>query len=129
MPYPKIKYQQILLIVASAGQQVPIDAETDKLYNTCTGINVLSSDGAVKFGTLQLDMNGQELFPENFQVIRLLFRTHAPFGFDYHKLNEPAGGSKLKGTFTDKSETVVFPYFIIISLRLENIEPSDAGKI
>jgi hypothetical protein len=129
MGYPKIKYQHITFKVSSVGQAIIIDAETDKLYNTLTGINVLLTDELARFSTLQLDMNGQELFPENFEILRLQFRQHVPFGFDYHTLKEPASGSKLKGTYKDVAGAVSYPYYVTFSLRLENLEPTDTGKI
>lgn len=129
MPYPKIKYQHITYRVVSLAQEIVIDAETDKLYNTCTGINILLTDERAKFSTVRLDINGQEVFPENFEVLRLQFRPQVPFGFEYHRLNEPAGGSKLKGVYKDVQGGTLYPYFITFSFRLENIEPSDAGKI
>ena len=129
MGYPKIKYQHITFKVVTPSQEIIIDAETDKLYNTCTGINVLLTDENAKFSTIQLDMNGQEVFPENFEVLRLQFRQHAPFGFDYHSLKEPAGGSKLKGKYKDVLGVLIYPYFVTLSLRLENIECTDTGKI
>lgn len=129
MAYPKIKYQHITFKVTTLAQAIVIDAETDKLYNTCTGINILLTDEKAKFSTVQLDINGQEIFPENFEVLRLQFRPQVPFGFEYHKLNEPAGGSKLKGSYKDVAGGTVYPYFITFSLRLENIEPTDAGKV
>lgn len=120
MSQPKIKYQQIILTVALAGQIVPIDAETDKLYKKVTGVNVVLSDPLNKFSTIDLDINNQEVFPENFDVLRLLFREQVPFGYEYHELSEPAGGSRLKGKYTDVSNGSTYPYKVIISLRLEN---------
>jgi hypothetical protein len=128
MGYPKIKYQHITLKVISLGQDIIIDAETDKLYTTCTGLNVLLTDDNAKFSTLQLDINGQEIFPENFEVLRLQFRQHVPFGFDYHSLREPAGGSKLKGTYKDVAGALTYPYYVTFSFRLENPENTDTGQ-
>lgn len=121
MSNPKIKYQQLTYMILALGQVVEIDVETDKLYNTCTGVNVLLSDDNAKFSTITLDFNGVELFPDNFEVIRLRFREQVPFGFDYHTINEPAGGSRVKGRYTDKVGAV-YPYTLTVSLRLENIE-------
>lgn len=129
MAIPRIKYQQISINIASPGQQVPIDAETDKLYDTVTGINVLSTDDNAPFSTLQLDINGLEVFPANFEVIRLRFRQQAPFGYDYQTLNEPAGGSKIKGTYTDVSAGASYPYTVTLSFRLENKKNTDTGSI
>lgn len=125
---PKVKYQQISYTVASAGQEIVIDAETDKLYKACTGINVLMTYDSAKFSTIQLSINNLEVFPEKFEVLRLLFRGNAPFGYDYHRLNEPAAGSKVKGVYKDSSNSS-YPYTLTISLRLENNEPTDTGKI
>lgn len=128
MSIPKVKYQLLIYTVTSSGQQISIDAETDKLYNTCTGINVLMTENTARFSTIQLDINNREVFPEDFEIIRIRFRPHAPFGFDYHTLKEPAGGSKVKGTYKDKPGGS-YPYTVTITLRLENKEPDDAGKI
>lgn len=121
MSKPKIKYQHISFTVNNAGQEITIDAETDKLYNTCTGINVLLSDTNASFSKLQLDINGQEVFPVNFEVIRVRFRTQAPFGYDYHTLDEVAGGSKIKGKYTDNKQAS-YPYEVTLSFRLENFQ-------
>lgn len=120
MSQPKLKYQQFTYKVNSAGEELPIDAETDKLYKTVTGINVVMSNTQNKFSTLELEINTIELFPENFEVLRLLFRENAPFGYDYHTLNEQAGGSKIKGKYKDSNNGASYPYYITISLRLEN---------
>lgn len=119
MAQPKIKYQQISLIVSSSGQIIPIEQETDKLYNTLTGINIVLTDETARFSTIKLEVNTTEVFPEGFEVLRLKFREQAPFGYDYHGLNETAGGSKIKGNYTDKNGSS-FPYRVIISLRYEN---------
>jgi len=120
MSQPKIKYQQIVLTIAAAGIEQPIDAETDKLYKRITGVNVVLSDVTNKFSTIDLEVNNQEVFPENFEVLRLLFREQVPFGYEYHELNEPAAGSKIKGKYIDVFSGGAYPYKVIISLRLEN---------
>jgi hypothetical protein len=127
MGYPRVKYQHISYKVNAVGQEITIDAETDKLYETCTGINVLLTDELAKFSTVQLEINGQEVFPENFETVRLMFRPHAPFGFDYHRLNEPAGGSKIKGKYKDVAGATSYPYTVTFSFRLENPESTDTG--
>lgn len=128
MSIPKIKYQLITFNVNNPNQQIPIDFETDKLYNTVTGINVLLTDNNARFSTVQIDINSEEVFPENFEVLRIRFRPHSPFGFDYHTLKEPAGGSKVKGKYIDKVGAG-YPYTVTIALRLENKELTDTGKI
>lgn len=120
MSQPKIKYQQITFQITAAGQEIPIDAETDKLYNTVSGMNIVLSDATNKFSAIQLDINTVELFPDNFEVLRLLFRDQVPFGCEYHELDEEGNGSKVKGKYKDVSSGGAYPYFVTISLRLEN---------
>lgn len=115
-----IKYQQIYYTIENAGQQIIIDVETDKLYKRLTGINIVLSDKNNKFSTIELEVNNTEVFPEKFEILRLLFREEVPFGFDYHELDEPAKGSKVKGKYIDVNTGGNYPYNLIISLRLEN---------
>jgi hypothetical protein len=127
MPIPKVKYQHITFNIGALGQEFVIDAETDKLYDTVTGIDIVLGDDNAKFSTLNLSINNVELFPEKFQVLRVRFKEQAPDGYDYHKLEEPAKGSKVSGKYTDKAGGV-YPYQVTISLRLENLDngrPSD----
>lgn len=119
---PKIKYQQFTLIIPAAGAIVPIDVETDKLYSKVTGVNVIITDFNNIFSLLELAINTVEVFPEDFEVTRVLFRNQVPFGYEYHELNEKAGGSLVKGKYTDVNSGAAFPYRVIISLRLENDE-------
>jgi hypothetical protein len=119
---PKIKYQQFTLIVPSAGAILPIDVETDKLYSKVTGVNVITTDVNTAFSLLELAINTVEVFPEYFELLRVLFRNQVPFGYEYHELNEKAGGSLVKGKYTDVNTGATYPYRVIISLRLENEE-------
>ncbi len=120
MSTPKIKYQQITIQVTNPNQEYPIEAETDKLYNRVTGINVVMGDDKNKFSTLELDINMVEVFPEKFEVLRVMFRNQVPFGYEYHELNEVANGSKVKGKFKDVNNGAAYPYSMTLSLRLEN---------
>lgn len=129
MSIPKVKYQLYSFNVTAANQAIQIDFESDKLYKTVTGINLLLTDNNARFSTIQLDVNGQEVFPEHFEVIRIRFRPNAPFGYDYHNLREPAGGSKIKGKYKDFGIGASYPYTVTLTLRLENRELTDAGKI
>jgi hypothetical protein len=120
MSQPKIKYQQIPYKVETAGQEITIDAETDKLYKKVTGLNIVLTDANNKFSTIELEINTVELFGEHFEVLRVLFREQVPFGCEYQELNEKAEGSKVKGKYKDVSNGASYPYYFTISLRLEN---------
>lgn len=117
---PKIKYQQYAINVPSAGAIVPIEFETDKLYSKVTGINLVATSDKNIFSTIELAINTVEVFPDDFEMLRLFFRFQVPFGYEYHELNEKAGGSLVKGKFLDVDNGATYPYRVIISLRLEN---------
>lgn len=119
MSLSTIKYQQLSYTVEKAGQEITIDAETDKLYAKCTGINAVISNEAAKYSHLQLKINSKEIFPENWEILRVKFPEGSPFGYEYSLLDEPAAGSKISGKYTDKAQAV-YPYTLTISLRLEN---------
>lgn len=117
---PKIKYQQYSFDVAGSGVIVPIEFETDKLYSRVTGINMVATSDKNIFSLIELAVNTVEVFPSDFESLRLLFRNQVPFGYEYHELNEKAGGSLVKGKYTDIDNGATYPYKVIISLRLEN---------
>lgn len=126
MARQRIKYQQVILKVNTPGEIVPMEIETDKLYKRVTGINAVST-GSVsgKFSKIYMDIDGVEIFPRDFEVLRILFRELVPFGFDYHELNEKAEGSRVKFEYRDVPPIPMpvpmpYPYMVVISLRLEN---------
>ena len=121
MSQPKIKHQLVPIIVTSQGQEIVIDAETDKLYNTVTGINAVMTSTTNRFSGLQLEINTVEIFPEKFEVLRVLFREQVPFGYEYHELEEKGGGTKIKGKYKDVYSGAVYPYTVVLSFRLENL--------
>lgn len=121
MPIPKIKLQRLTYTVASAGQEIIIDAETDKLYNTVTRLDVILGDDNAKFSTLQLDINMEEVAPENCEVLRFKFKELSPAGYESQRLNIPAGGSAIKGKYIDKGTGITYPYIVVITLTQENL--------
>lgn len=134
MARQRIKYQQVVIKVLAAGERYPVEFETDRLYKKVTGINVVSNgDPGSKFSKLYMDIDGVEIFPRDFEVLRVLFRELVPFGFDYHELNEKAEGSRVKFEYIDIPPLQMpnpspYPYVVVISLRLENDKPSDPGS-
>lgn len=126
MARQRIKYQQILFKINSPNEKVSAEVETDRLYKRVSGINVVSSGHvATKFSKLYMDIDGVEIFPRDFEVLRILFRELVPFGFDYHELNEKAEGSRVKFDYQDVApqqmpQPFPYPYILVVSLRLEN---------
>jgi hypothetical protein len=129
MARQRIKYQQVTLRVNAPGEIVPMEIETDRLYKRVTGINLVSNGVAsTKFSKFSMDIDSVEIFPKDFEVLRLLFRELVPFGFDYHELNEKAEGSRIKFEYQDLPPFPMpapspYPYQVVISLRLENDKP------
>jgi hypothetical protein len=129
MARQKIKYQQVIVKVNGPAEIIPIELETDRLYKRVTGINVVSSGAtSSKFSKLYMDIDSVEIFPRDFELLRILFRELVPFGFDYHELDEKAEGSRVKFEYRDIPPTPMpnpfpYPYTVVISLRLENDKP------
>ena len=129
MARQRIKYQQVTLRVNAPGEIVPMEIETDRLYKRVTGINLVSNGVAsTKFSKFSMDIDSVEIFPKDFEVLRLLFIELVPFGFDYHELNEKAEGSRIKFEYQDLPPFPMpapspYPYQVVISLRLENDKP------
>ncbi len=131
MARQRVKYQQVVLRVNGPGETAAREIETDRLYKKITGINVVSNGSAPsKFSKLYMDIDGVEIFPRDFEVLRVLFRELVPFGFDYHELDEKAEGSRIKFEYRDMPpEPMIipmpYPYMVVISLRLENDKPAE----
>jgi hypothetical protein len=126
MARQRIKYQQVAFKIGGPGERIPLEIETDRLYKRITGINVVTTGPVIsKFSKLYMDIDGIEIFPKDFEVLRILFRELVPFGFDYHELNEKAEGSRIKFEYQDIFQPPMpipppYPYTVVISLRLEN---------
>lgn len=132
MARQRIKYQQVVFKIAAPNERVGLEVETDRLYKRVTGINVVSNGPAgSKFSKLYMDIDGVEIFPRDFEILRILFRDSVPFGFDYHELNEKAEGSRIKLEYQDTlalpmPQPFPYPYTVVVSLRLENDKPVES---
>jgi hypothetical protein len=91
-------------------------------------VNALLYNPNAKFSFIQLHINGLEILPENFEILRIEFRENVPFGYEYLTLNEPAAGSKIRIRYIDK-QALSYPYTVAFSFRLENTELPDTGKL
>jgi len=116
-----IKIKTFRLQIASSGQQVSLDSETDILYNKITGIkaNVSKSDAEIG-STLMLGINEQEIFPDNFDLINITSSQDCPvddrFYTENGKLEIPARGSSVKIRYTDGGNSKEYPYVLSIVL-------------
>lgn len=115
------KYQLLKYTISAASESVKIEAETDKLYKRCTGIHVTQtvSSNAIDSTLNNFKINSKEIFPEGFEVKMINTGQDVSPEDRFYKLDEPAAGSKIEGTYTDKGNAAIYPYTLIIYLRLE----------
>lgn len=119
----KFKYQLIKFNVAQAGDVVNVNANSDRLYKRISGIFAsLPSDKAFPGSTLQLYVNDQEVFPENYEVKMITCSEHVSGNERYYDLQEEALGSTIRGKFTDGGQAGNYPYTGTLYLRLEEKE-------
>lgn len=119
----KIKYQLLKFIVPSAKAVVNINANTDKLYQRITGMFIsLPDDNAFAGSALQLHIDDYEVFPEDYEAKMLTCGNQVAPNDRFYSLDEQAGGSTVRGKFTDGalSAGIIYPYTGIIYLRLED---------
>jgi len=125
------KYQRIEILIPQASASVPFAIDTDKMYDEVTGISVsLPEDNSFFGSTVQMKINGEEIFQEGHEVKFLGVKTlhdvspnHLFYsGTKSHPLREKAKGSRVEGKFTDGGFAVIqYPYVAQIYLRLENV--------
>ena len=116
-----IKYQPIIITVPSSGAQVTVEADTDKLYERCTGIYVsLPSDEMFSSYFSRFELGGKELFPDRYEVKMLTGSEHVPCDELYYQVNECAKGARLKTAYNDSGLSSSYPYTAVLYLRLQN---------
>jgi hypothetical protein len=111
--------------VAKAGDVVVVDSETDKLFKTVDGIKAIVSNDRCKIGsTMQLAINEEEIFPEDFDILNITSNEDCPvdqrFYTDNGNLSIPANGSTVKirykdgGNGTEGEPKSDYPYTVSI---------------
>lgn len=115
-----VKYQPLIYKVNTPGQQVSIDAETDKLYKRVIGLYASVGDSdAVNTSTIALSINSKEIFPTGFEIKMITTGQEVSPNDRYFDLDEPAAGTKVTGTYTDGATASAYPYQFIIYLKLD----------
>lgn len=116
-----IKYQPIIITVPSSEATVTVEADTDKLYERCTGIFISIPDMDAGTSTLsRLEIGGKEIFPDGYEVKMITSTEDVPVDQRYYELNECAKGARLKTEYTDSGDYGDYPYTAILYLRLQN---------
>lgn len=115
----KNKFQLIKFTVPQAGAVVNINANSDRLYKNITGLFAsLPEDKAFEGSTLQLFVNDQEVFPEGYELKMITCGQQTSPNERYYAIEEEAGGSTIRGRFTDGGQ-VSYPYTGTLYLKLE----------
>jgi hypothetical protein len=115
-----LKYQPIPITVSSSGDEIPVEADTDKLYSRCTGIFISLPDTSVLTSTLsRVELGGKELFPDGYEVKMLNATEDVPVDQRFYELNEPARGARFRTKYTDAGIADAYPYTAVLYLRLE----------
>lgn len=118
----KIKYQIIKIQVAETGVAVKFEADTNKRYQVVNGLFFsLPEEKAISGSTLELRMNNDEIFPEDFEVklITTGIQANTNNRF-YNNLEVEAAGSRIEGKFVDSGKADNYPYVAKLYLRLAN---------
>lgn len=79
------------------------------------------TDENAKFSGFQLDINMEEVAPENCEVLRFKYKEQADAGYESYPLRIPAAGSQIKGKYTDKGAGITYPYTVIVNIIQENL--------
>lgn len=111
-------YQSIKFVVAAAGASAKFETESLKLGQRIIGIAVVQSR-FVLLAEMGLLINGKEIFPDTMPVPLLLALPFTETERRYTPLDEPAGGTKITGVYTDYSPALGFtPYEVNITFKL-----------
>ena len=107
----KNKLQIIKIIVPVADAKVDINAETDTHYDKVTGVFFTASVAdAEKQSTLQLKVDDEEIFPEDFEVSLINPTSTNALREVSYKFEEAGLGSRAKGTYVDGGNATSYPY-------------------
>ncbi len=116
----KVKYQIIKIRVAETGNTVKFEADTNKRYQFVDGLFFsLPEEKAITGSTLELRLNNDEIFPEDFEVklITTGIQANTNNRF-YDNLEVEAAGSRIEGKFVDSGKADIYPYVAKLYLRL-----------
>lgn len=122
----KIKFQLVKVLVSQAGEQVRIQAETDKLYDRVTGIYVFTPFYRYHTGsTIELKIAEEEIFPEGFdtKIIASNMSVSPSQRFYTFESDEEiiAKGNLVSGKYSDggNESGIIYPYTMTLVLKLK----------
>ena len=117
------KYQLIKFTVSQAQEKVRLIFDTNTLYEHVDGIFIsLPHENSYSGSRIELFMNGEEIFPMDFEVKLLATNLSVAPNERFFNLKDEhikAHGNHAEGYFTDAGNGV-YPYEGIIYLKLTN---------
>ncbi len=111
----KKKLQVVKFNIAAANAVEKINTESDNHYNRIKGVFVTCSKAnAEKQSTLQLEVDKEEIFPDDFEISLINPTTSNSYKDVSYGFDEKAEGNKIEGTYTDGGNAASYPYEVKI---------------
>jgi len=100
---PNVEFEKIEINVAGSGQKISFSHTTEIDHSRIIGIaQVFSNESALPDSTLELDIDGQEVFPAGFESKLVYSGMEVPPDDRYFQyLDRPVNQIKITGKFTD----------------------------
>ena len=122
------KFYQIFSASITSGSTNVFTGNLNLLYKKVTGVCAVIADetGVTKSKFTQFQIDGDDIFPNGFEVILLTTGVDVPPDDRFLKLDERAENSIINMTYVDGTKGTAYPYTLNIYFRLEN--PTETKK-
>lgn len=126
----KTEYKRFDLKVTQANKTVSQSFELDKNFVAVKGLMLASDRPELLLfrGSQRIEINKDELFPDNYLSQMLMSGLSVPIDLRYHTLGSVDTGNKIvKMDFTDNDAfgTVFAPYTVYLFLKCEKKDSND----
>ncbi len=107
---PNVEFEKIEISVTSDGQEVSFSHTTEVDHTCIIGVAlVVSNENALPNSTLELDVDGQKVFPTGFEAKLIYSGQEVPPDDRFFKyINRPVKQVKIEGKYTDGSALSTF---------------------
>ena len=114
------------VLVTASGSTVKEDFKLDKTAEKVRAVLLTSDRDDLMFyrGTIKMDINGKEVFPEGFEARLLQTGLNVPPGDRYRRIDRNPGNGVIHVAYTDTNNTLASFSAYRVSLHLE-VETSD----
>jgi len=125
-----VEYEKIEIAVTSDGGETTFDHTTEIDHNRIIGITQVFSDSdALPDSTLELDVDGEEIFPAGFESKLIATGQEVPPDDKWvHYIDRPVKQVRVTGKFTDGSALSSFAAYkanIYLMMRTDKYDPID----